>query len=450
MNFDPKNITECVYSSYDFDFVTGQLNLNYSLVADQAKWDFTEVFIFPNIENAKDSKVRRAVEKAAGLLFLAAGLSYYKAAAPPVLTVLTPVAEQEIIFLKKLIKNGLTEFAYVNKLLSSLEPKIVAKKIVELDSVALSDFKNGPIVPVGGGKDSIVTLEALKSAGFKPTLFSVNSFEPITKTVETAQLPYVLVTRKISSELVKINRDGGLNGHVPVTAINSCAALISAILNGSASVVFSNERSASVGNVIWEGIDVNHQWSKSLTAEKLISETIRQVVSPNIKYFSLLRPFSELRVVRKFSELLKYHSVFTSCNRAFFLDPARRRTWCGECDKCRFVFLMLAPYMSDRQLESIFKKNLFDDETQLDGFRELLGIKGHKPLECVGEIEESRTALLLAAKKSDWQNTPVVVNMLAEIPESALPTKSQQEYVFSKSKNHLVPTEFDAAADFID
>jgi hypothetical protein len=161
-------------------------------------------------------------------------------------------------------------------------------------------------------------------------------------------------------------------------------------------------------------------------------------VSPSLTYFSLLRPLSELRIARQFATLEQYHDIFTSCNRAFHLDPSKRQIWCGECDKCRFVFLILAPYMSAAQLEAILHKNMYDDGAQLSGFRELLGIEGHKPLECVGEIAESRLALLMAAEKEEWKRTALVPVLLHDLPEDALPTPEQKQEIFETSE-HLIP-----------
>jgi hypothetical protein len=223
--------------------------------------------------------------------------------------------------------------------------------------------------------------------------------------------------------------------------INSILALLAATMNGLSTVIFSNERSASVGNLMWNDIDVNHQWAKSIEAEKLLQDTLAGVVSPSLTYFSLLRPLSELRIARQFATLEQYHDIFTSCNRAFHLDPSKRRIWCGECDKCRFVFLVLAPYLSAPQLEAIWHKNMFEDGEQLAGFRELLGIEGHKPLECVGEIAESRLALVMAAQKDDWKHTALVPVLLNDLPKDSLPTPEQEREIFETGE-HLIPESY--------
>lgn len=446
--FDSESIQTLEISGYDFDPESGHLQLRYALLGAGVPLTFTERVRFP--VGAADVQTLEVAERLVRLLLLAASTSYYKIAAPPRVVIGVPVAEQERHFLSVLIRHGMTEFAYVNNLPQALSPTIEALDIIPAEPVALPVIdEQHLLVPVGGGKDSTVTFEALRAAGFQPTLFAVDSYQPITATVERSGLPYLEAERTIDPQLIELNQHGARNGHVPITIIKSLISLLVAVMNNKSVVVMSNERSASEGNVRWRGIDVNHQWNKGMEAEKLMRDTLRAVVSPSLEYFSLLRPLSELRIARQFATLTQYHDVFTSCNRAFHIDPSRRRIWCGQCDKCRFVFLILAPYMSTEQLEAIWHKNMFDDGEQLAGFRELLGIEGHKPLECVGEIAESRLALELAAQKNDWKHTALVPILLHDIPPEAMPTSAQKEEIFATGE-HFIPDDFLAALDQIE
>lgn len=436
-SFNPFAIKSFELSGYDFDGQTGEVELRYALLRDGEPLTFTERASIP-VSNS-DPQVLDVADRLARLLFLAACVSYYKIAAPSTVSVAIPITDQERRFLTDVIRRGMTEFAYVNNMPHALAPTIETTEIIPAEPIALADTNTKqPLVAVGGGKDSIVSIEALRAAGFEPTLFSVNSYTPITNTVERAGLPYLKVGRQIDPSIGELNAQGAFNGHVPITMINSLLGLLAAVMNGLTTVIFSNERSASVGNLVWHGIDVNHQWAKSIEAEKLLQETLATVVSPSVTYFSLLRPLSELRIARQFATLEQYHDIFTSCNRAFHLDPSKRRIWCGECDKCRFVSLALAPYMSVQQQEAIWHKNMFNDGEQLAGFRELLGIEGHKPLECVGEVAECRLALELAAEKDEWKNTDLVPVLLHDIPADAMPTPEQKEEIFATAE-HLIP-----------
>lgn len=373
-----------------------------------------------------------------GLLALAASLSYYKAFIPQTLTVAFPLSSSERIFLSELIRHGLSEFAYRNDVPRALRPKIQAPTASEVSAHAApahatSRRHRKALVAVGGGKDSIVTLDALRTAGIDQTLFSVNDYLPIRRTAEQAGLPLMQASRKLDPLLFEHNRTGALNGHVPVTAINSLIACIVAVRGGFTDVVFSNEASASAGNTLWEGVEVNHQWSKGLAFEALLGQ---ELAGSGIDYFSMLRPFTELAIMRRFGQLTEFHGVFTSCNRAFHLDPEMRRSWCGECPKCRFVFLMLAPFIHRDALLAIFSgRDLLRDEAQREGFLELFNLDGRmKPFECVGEPNECLAALHLIGSDPEWTDLDLLeLDTMTDADVSAL---------FASSPAHRIPAEF--------
>ena len=226
-----------------------------------------------------------------------------------------------------------------------------------------------------------------------------------------------------------------------VSAI-ACAA---APLYGFDAVAMANERSASEGNLSVDGIEVNHQWSKGLAFERLLREQLAWR-APGLEWFSLLRPFSELSIARAFARLPGYHDAFTSCNAVFRRDPARRATdWCGDCPKCRFVFLILAPFLGPAPLEAIFGGNLLEDPGQVEGFAELMAVGGHKPFECVGEEEESAAAFRLIAERPEWRDAAVV----RHVREAVLPGLGQTgdpDRVLDPSTEHCVPPRFEAIA----
>ena len=51
---------------------------------------------------------------------------------------------------------------------------------------------------------------------------------------------------------------------------------------------------------------------------------------------------------------------------------------------------------------------MLEDESQLEGFEELMGLSGHKPWECVGELAESGAALLRLAEDPAWRDASIV------------------------------------------
>src|SRR5690606_19756138 len=136
------------------------------------------------------------------------------------------------------------------------------------------------------------------------------------------------------------NKQGAWNGHIPVTAVNSAILVLAALLHDADQVVFSNERSASYGSQVLlpDGSgsgEVNHQWSKGWEFEREFAACVREHVAADLRYYSLLRPLSELAVARQFARIDRYDAVFSSCNRNFHLLGERPQArWCGVCPKC--------------------------------------------------------------------------------------------------------------------
>ncbi len=344
------------------------------------------------------------------LLTLTCSLSYFKAAAPGRIEIAFPTHDFERHYLAALIEGGLGEFAYTNRLPGALTPEITGPPATAQSRAADGwDPAATPLVPVGGGKDSVVSIEAFRRHGIAPMLFSVNRYDPIDRCIEVSGLDSVHVKRSIDRGLIKANAEGAYNGHVPVTAINSVIGLIVADARGFGPVVLSNERSSNVGNVEWLGRDINHQWSKSLTYETLLRDTLaRHGFNPD-RYFSLLRGLSESQIADRFATADQYFGVFTSCNRLFALDPSRRASsWCGQCPKCQFVFVLLAPRLGRPTCEKIFGRNLFADTGNRDGMADILGLGVHKPFECVGEYYEAAEAMLAVIDDPQWQGLELV------------------------------------------
>jgi len=149
---------------------------------------------------------------------------------------------------------------------------------------------------------------------------------------------------------------------------------------------------------------VNHQWSKSLAAEELLAGVLAAVVGPQLSWFSLLRPFSELAICRLFAERgRRFFDVFSSCNAAFRLDDAKRVDgWDRDCPKCRFVALALAPWLGRSEVVAIQGGDVLDDPAQVEGLAALVEAGQPKPFECVGEVAESRVAVRLATEQPEW------------------------------------------------
>jgi len=404
-NFDPKAISafQFTYRSMAPD---GLVRLGYAL--DDIEFEETVQLPAPRFRGSP------AVEELLDLLHWVAGVSYFKAAIPRHLVCETgappPAAER---LLAALYSEGLGEFAVVNGLDQLPHPQF--PRGVDWGTTTETTVPKSLLVPVGGGKDSAVAIEIARRSGIETTLFSVGDALPINATATVAALPRHLAKRTIDPGLLELNEIGALNGHVPITAIVSCVALLTAATQGIDAVLMANERSASAGNFVWKGVEVNHQFSKSRRAERLLADAVAEIDgAPQI--FSVLRPASELSIARAFAGLEQYHPVFTSCNRAFQLDPDQRLgSWCCDCDKCRFVFLILAPFLPPAKLTEIFGKDMLDDPEQYDGFALLTATGGEKPFECVGEVEECLAAIHLISRHSEWREHPVVRRLVDEV-----------------------------------
>jgi hypothetical protein len=291
------------------------------------------------------------------------------------------------------------------------------------------------LVPFGGGIDSIVTVEGVRKVAADVALFVVSRpgdrFRAIEGPAAVSGLPVIRAGRAIDPQLLRSAELGFRNGHVPVTGIISAIAILAAVLDGRDVVVMSNEWSASVPTLEYRGEPVNHQYSKSAAFEAALRDTLAADPSGLPGYFSALRDRTELWVGEKFAALTEYHATFRSCNKAFIIDPERRLDhWCGVCDKCCFIDLILAPFMSAEQLRAVFAADggggePLDDSDLAPKFRALLG-SGTKPFECVGEVNECRAAVVLAARRPDRAGRPLLAELAAEIngrPDAPTPAE---------------------------
>jgi hypothetical protein len=402
------------FVSRDYDPSTGVARLCWGFDDGEP---LTEEICFPYAPWPQETSRQAAFLRALEILHLVAGISYYKTCLPPNMDCgdcrLDPHSAG---FLNQLYVRGLGEFAWVNQVDVAARVNFQATEASGPDPITL-DLPDRALVAMGGGKDSLVSLECLKAAGIEQQPVCVGASTLIGETVARSGLPLLRIDRVLSPRLIQMNSAGALNGHVPVTAINSAILMCAAVLYGYRWVVFSNERSASEATrQDGQGGDINHQYSKSFEFEQAFADFFHHHVSPDIGYFSLLRPLAELAVAKKFSELQQYHDVFSSCNRNFHLDGSRiKGRWCGDCPKCRFTCLALALFMAPAELVSIQEIDLLDRESQQAGFRALCGLGEDKPFECVGTLAESRAAMQSLIADPRWREKAVLRALAPEL-----------------------------------
>ena len=433
--FDRDAIRAFRFVRCGFDAATGVARLVYAF--DDGP-ELVETVTLPGAPFELDATRAQAAEQALRLLHLIAGVSYYKAAVPAEIRIDGyAIDAATATLLDTVYLNGLGEFAYRNGLdlrgrirfpvarVSEAHPgnqvagtpdaAVGLIRATEAASPALG-LREHALVAIGGGKDSLVSIEALRAEGVAQTVTWIGGSQLIAACAAHTGLPTLNIGRQLAPQLFDLNRQGAWNGHIPVTAVNSAIMAFAAVVLGVDQVVFSNERSASYGSIIPGTGEVNHQWSKGWAFESAFGGHLQSHVAADLQYYSLLRPLSELAVARQFAKTDRYDAHFSSCNRNFHILGERPTSrWCGVCPKCHFVFLALAPFVPKVRLVGIVGRNLLDDPAQTAGFDALLEYQDHKPFECVGEGRESRAAMAALAQRPEWREDALVARFAREI-----------------------------------
>jgi hypothetical protein len=443
--FDRDAIRSFRFVASRLDAQTGAVELSYRF--DEGPL-LTERLRIPGAPFALDGARALAVGRALDLLHWIAGVSYYKAAVPSQLVFEGDQPSMKARgLLREVYRQGLAEFAHRNGLDLDARLNFPVPGPSPANATAL-DLRRHALVAIGGGKDSLVSIESLRALGTEQTVTWIGSSQLIAACAERTGLPGLKIERAIAPELFELNRQGAYNGHIPVTAINSAILALAALLQGVDQVVFSNERSASYGSQIPGTGEVNHQWSKGWHFEQHFAALLRDEVAADLHYYSLLRPWSELAIARQFARIEGYDRHFSSCNRNFHLlgeRPAER--WCGVCPKCHFVFLALAPFMPKPRLVSIFGRNLLDEPQLAAGFDALIEYRDHKPFECVGEAVESRAAFAHLAKSPAWREDALVARFREEILPQLDASTLALDAQLQPAGPHGVPAELAARLD---
>ena len=380
--------------------------------------EFAPVWVFPKAEGDcrrwSEDRLMQDMIFSLGMVEL---VSYWKIACPPIVTVEAGRLNQDQIdWWKDLYFNGLGEFFYVNGI-EEADPnhfmnircagrckerhaawgaeidgngKAAGISAVNSDSLA----SGGVLVPIGGGKDSAVTLELLRLAGKSIYAYIINPRGATIHTTEVAGLDaahVISAKRTLDPNMLELNRQGYLNGHTPFSALVAFSGIIAARMHGLSMVALSNESSANESTV--QGSTVNHQYSKSFKFEEDFHYYQTTYLRGSAYYFSLLRPLSEFQIARYFAGQKQYHGIFRSCNAG-----SRTDSWCGHCPKCLFVYLILSPFLKPQEVRDIFGRNMLDDWDMKETLDQLIGIEEEKPFECVGSRDEINTAIVLTIK----------------------------------------------------
>ncbi len=442
------NYSVFIFESYNFDRKNKILKLNYSY---DNKLFFEEKIEFPSGKILDENELI-CLDNIFKYLHIIAGISYYKLFIPYKIEIKTfTLNKEQADFFNNFYFKGLGEFSFKNNIIDLKErinfPYSNSENTKDNEIINYK-LKNKVVIPIGGGKDSIVTLNIIKKylASKNILLCSIGKAKPIEETINLSGYKSFHPIRTIAKNLIELNKNldktKNYNGHIPITGILAFIMCAGAIIYDYDTVLMSNERSANIGNVDFHGNIVNHQWSKSFEFEKSVNYFFKKYLLNSFNYFSFLRPLSEIHIAKIFTRFKEYFPIFTSCNKNFKIEN-RLDHWCCNCDKCRFVFLILSIFLKKEEMIKIFGKNLLDDKNQLNGYLELCGLKDHKPFECVGEIEESVYGILNVDKsfKNDF-----VVNEISKLLENKYSIdeiKNIGQKLFTpEKKNNLLNSQF--------
>ena len=424
------------FTSYKFEPTQKRIFFNYKTEFENREpLFFTETLILPEIpifEEIPSGLLSKIFEG----LHLVLGISYYKSYCATKVKTNYSLSKKEAFFWNTVYKKGLGEFFYRNNLNPNISPKFPFEKNAKTVSYQL-EKNNKCLVAMSGGKDSIVATELLKEQGFDiTTVFTETQKESdlVNKIIKIAGVNSIK-TRRILDE--KIFQEHKYNGHVPVSAMYAFLGILYAVLYKYSYCIMANEYSSNFGNTKYKGEIINHQWSKSSEFENLFQDYVKNFITPDVHYFSLLRPFYEIRIVELFSKYKKYFPYFSSCNKNFIINQKERGSlWCGQCPKCVFVFTLLSAFLSKKELVDIFKKNLYQEEKLIPLFRDILGFGKIKPFDCVGTFEEAKSALYQASKK--FKDDLIIKTFLSKIKKPELLVKE----VFRTNFSQNIPAQF--------
>ena len=406
------------YRGYSTEETLNELKLTYTFEIEGLS-EFTPTWIFPKKGNTQikwsEDPLMKKMIFSLGMVEL---VSYWKiTCSPQVVIEAGALNKDQILWWKDLYFNGLGEFFYVNKITEADQEGFMemvcalGEEVKEHHDYAkkqdTAGSEKGVLVPVGGGKDSAVTLELLKSADVPVFAYIINPRGATIHTTESADLDadhVISVHRTLDRRMLQLNKEGFLNGHTPFSALVAFSTVIAARMAGLSYIALSNESSANESTV--QGSTVNHQYSKSFKFETDFHRYQTDYLPGSAYYFSMLRPLSEFQIAKYFAKQKQYHAIFRSCNAGSKTD-----SWCGHCPKCLFVYFILSPFLSREEVKEIFGTDMLEDETMQSTMEQLVGIQEEKPFECVGSRDEINTALVMTIDRleKDGEKLPYLL-----------------------------------------
>ncbi len=419
-----KDYPTFTYQGYSYDLNDDGISMTFDFSIDGLS-EFHPTWFIPRIHATCDLD-ENLIDEMVFSLGMVELISYWKIACPPTVFIKDRMlSAEQIKWWKKLYWGGLGEFYYTNGIEENqdcfMTIKCDSEKACNLPKFATNNnIEAGAtpkvMIPVGGGKDSVVSIELLKNKA-DVNCYVINSRGATDATVEVGELTdkTIYAKRTLDKNMLDLNAKGFLNGHTPFSALVAFSSIIAGYLNELGFVALSNESSANESTVA--GSYVNHQYSKSYEFEEDFRYYERTFIGSGVYYFSFLRPLAELQIAMLFSKFKKYHGVFKSCNVG-----SKQDIWCGHCPKCLFVYIILSPFLTLEELDAIFGKRLFEDEGLMEDFDKLCGILPEKPFECVGSRDEVNASIIEVIRIYD--NKGIELPLLLSHYKAAKPVAS--------------------------
>lgn len=388
------------YHSFSYSLENNTLSISFHFsIGKNIHFNPSSIILFhPLYENFFKKNIPSDLENIIFHIGMIELISYWKCTCSPTLVIKTGMLSKKAIkWWKKIYFHGLGEFFYCNGIETNIENfmdiQCKSDKTHTKQNFVLHDET---IIPIGGGKDSVVTLELLKNHSTSPIPMVINIRGAISSCLNIAGFKdnFFEIRRTIHPKLLELNNQGFLNGHTPFSAMLAFYSVLIAVLSQKRNIALSNESSANESTV--QNSDVNHQYSKSIAFENDFRNYVHEYINESINYYSFLRPLSEMQIALLFSRFPDYFPVFRSCN-----SGSKNNSWCCNCPKCLFTYIILSPFITPANLSSIFGMNLFENKELIPLLNELTGETEVKPFECVGTREEVCIALCEAIKKYD-------------------------------------------------
>ncbi|MBR3694162.1 MAG: hypothetical protein IKL88_06520 [Erysipelotrichales bacterium] len=400
---------KCIYHGYTLTHTEDTLQVEYQIEIENldtfsTRWYFPKSMI-PFFKE-DDPMARRLLY----LLGMSEVISYYKLTCAPIVVVKESLNDFEKQWWNKLFYHGLGEFLYRNEISITQEELVSFEVQGEAYTPIISkEVMEGALIPIGGGKDSAVTIDLLKDTAMTKMVYMINTRGACDATADIGNYPQerrITPRRTLDKKILEYNKQGFLNGHIPFSAVVAFSAVFCAYCNHLQYVILSNEASANESSV--KDSTVNHQYSKSLEFENDFREYMQSILCP-VDYFSLLRPLSEYQIGKHFAKLQAFHPVFKSCNLGSKTD-----SWCCNCAKCLYVYVLLSAFLSKEELINIFGEDLLVREDLVETFYELIGLRDTKPFECVGAVDEINFAVIEAIKR--YTELPLMYQLYTQTP----------------------------------